>query len=183
MDEKSQVLTSSQIIENADKSFDLTIILLGILQATLFQFLTWGLDPKTELYKSIAFTITFIAPFLVSLGLWIRTRLENDINQNTIRYRILAWAVLNADYVFSMYIFVTFFWLKLINVLPLLLWTTILIISILVVNVIIPFNRIINMYKTATQNYELWEKWYGKYLYEIMFVIMLVFLAGYLSYM
>ena len=170
-------------IQRADKAFEQVLLLLSILQAVLFQLIIWLLKPPDELYKAIGFCAVFGLPFLISLSFWVRVIISDKITERTVLYRLISWASLNAGFTIFGCIFIIFTVLKEIVKNPY-VGTFILLVAFgLLNNYCLPFGSILNIYRQATSDHKIWSKWYGIYLWYILYAIITFVLIIFLSYM
>jgi len=58
---------AEKILESLDKAFEWLVLLLTILIAIIFQFLTWGIDPEQGTAFITRIMVTLVVPLTISI--------------------------------------------------------------------------------------------------------------------
>jgi len=124
---------------------------------------------EDELKMAIALTIIFVLPFIISISSLIRARIEPAIIPKTIFFRIIAWGSAMSGFAIVSGLFIVLSFLKPITenteLAVVLLLFTILLFNYLIV----PESKILEIYRSSTSNYPMWQTWIGRNAYMIVF--------------
>jgi len=142
-----------------DKAFEWFILLLTVLVAIIFQFLTWITSPVSSLELIAKFMFSLIAPLMLSIIGWL-WQLITLRNQLKIALRLFSWSVLSIVFVYYMELFFAMVALGLFNKYKesAAIATIVVLVVALVVGGLFPHTRILTTYKTLTTGNEFWRR-------------------------
>ena len=181
---KKELNNIQNLIKNLDKAFERSIILVTILQATIYQFVLWYY-PSIEEYKKIAvITLMFIIPILISFTFWLQYTLNIKVNKKTMKFRTISWS--STFFGFFMYVqYIIVYFLESYVELPKLIYaliyaTTFTICTIIFrlteLDVIFKINKVI---KDVDDNFT----WYDEYFYFFVwfFISIIIIIIQYIT--
>ena len=92
--------------EVSDKIFEWLMILLGILQAAMFQYVAWLAPVSQEpekffemLPKVLDLLMKITLPFVFTIVFWVYS-ITRDDEKEAIRYRIYSWGIITMYFIF-----------------------------------------------------------------------------------
>lgn len=145
----------NELYQQIDSIIEWLFIVISIIQATLFQFFTWGNDMQ-EYNTKILVLSYFILPVIIGVGVWIYALVNNNPRDGLL-FRIVSIAIYSFTFVMYCLIY------GLIIVLGYDPSGLSIIISMIVIDLFasaiflrFPINRLIEMYKIAYPGHHFW---------------------------
>jgi len=145
-------------ISKTDRAFEIHLILLGVLQSTLYRFLLWLTDPSEGIEFVLVLTAVFILPFFISLYFWVKIILDSNINHDTIKFRLISWSSLYSGFMIFHIIIISIILVR--DVRKWFVFVIFIVLDFVINGLKNPIRNIIENYKSATPDFKLWNKWY-----------------------
>jgi len=144
-----------ETLEHLDQAFQWLVLLLSLLVAAFFEFLTWVGDPEKELFLIAKFMSSLLLPLTFSILFWFWQVLTLN-RERKMSLRLLAWGSSSIVFMYYCLVLLIISTLGLTAVSPQLVAVLVL----LFVGVFswIPYWRIIILYRAVTLDLRFWER-------------------------
>ena len=146
---------AEKILESLDKAFEWLVVLLTVLIAIIFQFLTWGIDPKQGTAFITRIMVTLVIPLTVSIMGWLWQAITLN-RERKIFLKLFSWSSLSIVFLYYLELFAVLVMLGAIPEFP--QNRDILIAIVLLFVAFFPHSQILKTYRAATLNLHFWEK-------------------------
>ena len=152
---------AEKILESLDNAFEWLVLLLTVLIAIIFQFLTWGIDPKQGTAFITRIMVTLVVPLTISIVGWLWQAITLD-RERKIFMKLFSWSSLSIVFLYYLELFAVLVMLGAIPEFP--QNRDILIIIVLLFVALFPHKQILNTYRAVTIRLHFWER--GRYVWS-----------------
>lgn len=144
-----------ETLEHLDQAFQWLVLLLSLLVAAFFEFLTWIGDPEKELFLITKFMSSLLLPLTFSILFWFWQVLTLN-RERKMSLRLLAWGSSSIVFMYYCLVLLIISTLGLTAISPQLV--AVLVLVFVGVFSWIPYWRIIILYRAVTLDLRFWER-------------------------
>jgi len=142
-------------LTSIDKAFEWFVLLLTVLVAIIFQFLTWIADPQNNLRSIAGFMFSLVMPLMLSIIGWL-WQLVTLRRERKIFLRLLSWSILSIVFLYYIELFFSLVILGLFKEFSII--ATIVVLTVASLGGLFPYKQILNTYRALTINNRFWER-------------------------
>jgi len=152
-------------IKISDTAFEWFSILLGIFQATLFQFITWKYQEYQNFPRILSYMIVLTIPLIIMVISWISSIMTKKVGR-VIQYKLFSWSLSSGTFInyisiLSLYYLSSFYMINI--TIKGIIYISFYIITTSLVVFKLLFN-ISNKYKSIVKNVILWDDfWHHRF--------------------